>query len=1343
MYNYLIRSQKYFLSVYRIVFICIVLFFAAPQLFAELAIKDSTTQISNHTVTLKDPSNQPFWKEIWDNARLAVKMDDKEKAISLYRKLFAAKPHIEEALREYAIILMEQEQWSEAGQIIQKLLEVEPASQEYLLYGGRTALAQQRYERASSYLGQVYSMSPDGKFANEALQGQITALQNLGRSVMAYPLMEQLYQLVPHNENSIRQLALYSNELGFKGKAVNYYKTLISEFGGTDTDFLKSVPLFEEMNETEMLVLAWQGYLKTHPYYLPFHKKLSEYYLKNGLEEEALEHLLVLIALGEQKADIFLQAGKIYLYQKSRPDKALYYYEEYRKRNPADKNVTTEIERIQAILANDLLVIVENEGAWNLWRDLAKVIPDRLAVYYSMAEQLEEMHKYKELLEVLEIIHTHESDDQEIVFRLAQLYYEKGELAAATEKLDLLVESRQQGKHYFLIRAEISEATGVLVESLAYYKKYLNLVSADHRVLLNCIKLSGQIGSVDDLQYFYSHIVRGDFSEEVLKEASFSYGQGLLLNNLYTRAELFYRELSRRFTLTKQEVLEVNFTLATILQHENRLYESEELLRQALLKYGATPQVLIKLIRISLLQEDLENCWKWYKYFVINSNTGSGWNVHENPQLLLVKVDILQGSGQEGVAIEILEDFFAENIYSDHKDEQCELIRLKLAELYYYENKYFDAASIMANRSQNAKRDIYDKILSLLIEKKRDRISDKTARESLLSFSSSNVFESAVALAHYGEFGLALQLCERYLQESPDSLRAKTLQADLQRDLGQDFAALESFKQLYESYPGEVSFKQNILELQFKASKFKQLVEELAPEWKAIKGKETEVSVRKVVPDVATLPVTQRLLLARALWADKRASDALALYKELLQPQVEVEFTSQLAEQEITLKLPEPQKTLLNIVTFTSPPKLDKLGTVMDPDFIRRNFEKPELVIAAGLYSKYRWQKIIKRELAVRKDMSEGNYYQAMKEYQSFLNDDTSPESLYDLAGIYSRLGFLGKEAALYEQIKVRSPGYPDLDEAIQRNSLKREPRVTPAVMFSEKEGRDGYYDIRQNGGGFKGWFMPSLNHEVLIAFNRIYSSSNKVDESLWRNNIKAEVKWSPIYDLDLVFAVGQEKPDDDFESTFLYDFYINGRIGDIVQGYFGLSRNIVDDTLDAVKQGINTQEYEGGITLDFLPRLFGGAEYVYTDYSDDNHRSRYEFWSSYTIFSEPTHLQLRYGYEYINSATGNLKRDYSIQSGFAPEDHPYWSPENYYQHLFTISFEHQLAEDILGRGAPSYYTLEYSFGYERGGYDNHGANAQIFLEMSRHFLLNSSFEFTRGAEFQEIGFFCSAIYRW
>jgi predicted Zn-dependent protease len=1337
-------GNKFFFPPYCFLSLCLFLVFFSPLRLIADETKDSSSVVSNHAIILKDGMEQPAWMKLWGKARISARSGDKKKAVTIYRELFIEKPQIEEALREYVLLLMDLGEWKEAGQVIQKLLETDPASREYLFYGGRIALVQKRYGRASNYMGQVYTMSPGGPWAIEALKGQIAALQKLGRQDMAYPLMEQLYLLVPHDEQSIRQLARYSKKLGNSGKAQTYYKTLITEFGGTDLDFLESVQLFEAARDQKMLVSCWQGYLKSHPYYLPFHKKLSQYYLENNQEQKALAHLLVQIAHGEENPLIFLQTGKLYLYQEGRPDKALYYYEEYRKRSPDDKNVISEIKRIQAILANDLLSIVENEGAWPLWRDLAKVIPDRLAVYYSMAEQLESLGKEDELLEVLEIIHTHNPVDQKTLLKLAYLYFGQGENCASTDALDSLDPDMQTGKEYFFLRAEISEQKGEQSLTLNYYKQYLLETPEDYPVLFKCLQLAGEIGLIQELHYFHDMLPGKSKKNAVFKKGSFLYGEALLLNNLYSMAGEFYRDFLSKTELTKAERQVVEAALVKVFQYEKSFFEAEQQLRLSLIEEGGRKEIIRQLIQTNLLQKDWDNAWKWYECLVQDSRELMPGNVSEVYDLLMEKVNILQTSGQTVVALEMIENFMSQvDSPCPESQNQCFQLKFKLAELYYRNKAYEKAkkplASLLSRQSDSLELTILDHLVQTKLtgEYHEHSLTDSEKK------STAALLESASIYQKFEEYRIALVLCEKYLLEIPDSLRARTLHATLLRAVGDDFASLEIFRKLASEYPGELSFKQNFLELQFKSAKFASLIEELAPEWKSVKGEETTLSVRKVVPEIGSLPVKQQLLLARAFWADKRFDDALILYKSLLQPPVDLEFFKQLAAQDIVLSLPVSKKSFLNVITFISPAEPDRLTVVMSQEFTREYLHKPEVKIAAGLYSTYRWQQIVSRELSVRQAMFDGNFYQAMKEYQKILGNNSSPESLYDLAGVYSRLGFLGKEAALYEIMKQQSPGYPDLDEASQRNSLKRRPRITSLFTVNNKDGRDGYYDIRQREGDVQIWFMPTLNHELLFDVSRIYSESADVDQGLWRNHFEAELKWSPIYDLDFLLALGVEHPDDDYGSTFLYDFHANGRIGDMIQGYLGLSQDFVDDTLESVKAGISGKEYVAGVSLDFLPRLFGGAEYLFTEYSDGNHQNRYELWSSYILHSEPTLLQLRYGYDYSRNAEGNLQRDYSYQSGFAPEDPPYWSPNEYWQHLLTISFEHQLAEDILGRGAPSYYTLEYSFGYEIGGYDNHEANAQIFLEMSRHFLLNSRFEFTHGAKFQEMNFFCSVMYRW
>lgn len=1324
--------------------LCSVLFFPQMLLSAE-SVNVSEISVS-HEVVLKNHKGQPLWMELWGKARSAVKSNNKQDAVRLYKKLFQEKPQIEEALREYVVVSMDLKQWQEAGKTCRKLLEIDPTSLEYLLYAGRVAQAQKRYQKAAKYLGQVYSRSPDGPFSIEALRGQIYALQKMGRNEMANSLMEQLYLLIPHEESFIRQLASLNKKLGYNVKARNYYKTLINEFGGTEVDFLESEPLFVSAQDAEMSLKCWLGYLKYHPFYIDYHKKLSLYYLKNNLGHEALSHLLVRVAHGEENPQIFLQIGKIYLYEEGRPDKALYYYDEYRKRNLTDKHVASEIKRIQAILANDLLVIVENEGAWNLWRDLARVIPDRLAVYYSMAEQLEKLGKKKELLEVLQIIQSHNPEDQGMLLKLAMLYFDLGQSVASTKTLDLLQPAQQHAKEYFFLRAAIAEQTWDYARSLEYYKQYLLQVPDDFPLILQCLKRSGEVGLIKKLNFFYSLLPQKSNHKDVRKQGNFIYGDALVHNKLFSQAKHFYDVFQEKMALNESEYDSINLQKIRILLSEEKYFEAEQKLRLLLTGSKRRVESIYELIQTNLLQKDWDSAWKWYEFLVSESKASNKENPQASLDLFIEKVSILEQSDQVETATEMVEDYLEQILEKGSADQlnQSHVLHSKLAELYFKGKDFKKSKDILEQLIRVSPSDMESEILlrinnKYLQDKEESSVLINDGQQPVIALSDrSRIYKK------YGEYQTALALCEKYLFQFPDSLQARLLKAELLQITGDDFTPLALFKSLSTEYPREEDFRQNVLQLQFKNSRFKELIEELAPEWKSIKGTDGTLSVRKDVPEIESLPVGQKLLLARAFWADKRHNDALTLYHSLLNPPVDRAFSEQLISRNIELLLPPPEKTFLNIITFTNPAEPDRLDVVMSPEFTCENFDKPVAQIAASLYSSYRWQQMVSNELSVRQAMVDGNYYQAMKEYQNILSEDSSPESLYDLAGVYSRLGFSGKEAALYEIIKKESPGYPDLDEAIQRNSLKRKARVMPLFEFKTKEGRDDYYDIKERVAGLRTMLFPTPQYEFQLDVQRVYDESFLLDENLWRNRINGRMQWSPVYDLDFIVSVGFDyKDDEDYKNTFLYDLQINGRLGDMVVGSLSLSQDVVDDTLEALRTGIYQKEYEAGIRIDLLPRLFGGGEYIFSEYSDGNHQNKYELWSSYTLISEPTLLQLRYGYEIIHNDEGNTKRNFSIESGFASGDHPYWTPKEYWQHLFTVSFEHQLAENVLGRGAPSYYTLEYSFGYDSGGYDTHEAKAQIFLEMNRHFLLNSSVEVIDGSEVQETRFMGSLIYRW
>ncbi len=67
---------------------------------------DSQGGIPERSIIIKTGSQQPEWMHLWEQARTALRENKDVLAANLYRELLIEKPHIEEALREYVLVLM-------------------------------------------------------------------------------------------------------------------------------------------------------------------------------------------------------------------------------------------------------------------------------------------------------------------------------------------------------------------------------------------------------------------------------------------------------------------------------------------------------------------------------------------------------------------------------------------------------------------------------------------------------------------------------------------------------------------------------------------------------------------------------------------------------------------------------------------------------------------------------------------------------------------------------------------------------------------------------------------------------------------------------------------------------------------------------------------------------------------------------------------------------------------------------------------------------------------------------------------------------------------------------------
>ena len=195
-----------------------------------------------------------------------------------------------------------------------------------------------------------------------------------------------------------------------------------------------------------------------------------------------------------------------------------------------------------------------------------------------------------------------------------------------------------------------------------------------------------------------------------------------------------------------------------------------------------------------------------------------------------------------------------------------------------------------------------------------------------------------------------------------------------------------------------------------------------------------------------------------------------------------------------------------------------------------------------------------------------------------------------------------------------------------------------------------------------------------------------------WRTMLNYEAKLSQSFGLAL--GGGMEKLESPYDETPLLFSAVTAKLADEMRAVLSAKQEVVTDTIASLKRNIKRRDYKIDLIFDLFPRLLLGGHYDHMEYSDNNWTNNYTFWASYILLPEPTSLKISYNYDFYNSRDGQMPGEPS-DDGFAPDDHPYWSPINYWITTFSFYFKRQLSNDTLARGVPSYYTIEYSLGYD------------------------------------------------
>ncbi|MFA7384137.1 MAG: tetratricopeptide repeat protein [Desulfurivibrionaceae bacterium] len=1333
------------------------------------------------TIQLKEDKDV-VWKALWDQGRELARNGRFVEAAPVYEALLGMREGLELARWELVTILLQLKREESALPHLELLVEADPRNFQYLLALAEASREQGNGARAVELYKKILRREPENL---HALRGAAFALLAQQKKGEAAAILEVLLQREPTRLSLREELANLYYEMGSFDKA-RVHLTILAKGNQADPAILlKTAQAYDKSGLESQAVEYWQRLARTSQ--SPEAKeRLTAYYLKGGKAEEALAHLRPLLENEPSSPKLLKRLGHIYL-SLSRFPEALACFERYIFLRPENKEVLRQMIDLRASLGNTTEVAalgrsLGSESAPNLGNlergaglyetggeyreavalyDLilavnpedAKILAKRAKALLAggkddeanvMWAQLEARQK---LLEVLEIFFGMEPGNKTVLGKLARIYLDRGELPESLEMFSRLEALGGRTPEVLAGQALLYERLRWPAKALSLYEQLLDGADETGMFRLRCVQLAGGLGLLRKTQ---GHLIRLQEKFPGLFESPQTrllIAKALTETADYGPAREYYAGILAKPPTDEALVMAAFFGLAEVYQQSGPPYEAEQVLRQAYLQYPQDKAVSGRLFALAIAEKRFAEAEVWLERLRQqegkrqDSETFARFGVLEKevPDSRLLRARLLAAEGETGDAVKILRQLARELPKTSGRElpPPSAILRreveLLLARLLFAEGLYAEAEQIAGSLSSQRGGLEEDLLLLRLYRAQGKGEAEKAlfARmQAEFSKDQGLVLKLLRAMKEEGpedtEIAELGEIAALAGKQYPESVTIRNLSASVLEAKGDIAAAGVLWQGLVKDFPEQEFAVVHLAQQLFNRGHFAEAL--------ALAESSAQISAR---PDMV-------LLKARILWAEHDWAKSVAVYDAFLRPSVADIILAQGREWGVAFPREEEpdfwtRLTIAEVERQTMVDELMDLGAVLEsvPESMVLN------QLAVSFYARYRWHKKFALEKAARQAVIQREYLAAAKYFSVLLREYPADVSLqFDLAGIYSRFGQLGHEAAIYEEIGVAGVDFPGLAEARQRNELKRRPRAALGYGYLREEGRGGYKAVRKSWEEASLQYSPYLQHDLAVNLSRLdYQNTDGYGKI---RGSRALVSYAANINEQLVLrgGAGAELLEGGQPDTTILDLAAEGRLGDRLTGIISFGRDVVHDTLASLGRNIVQQDYKADLVLDMLPSVQAGGGGLYASFSDDNTMKGYDLWAAYLIFFEPAFLKLSYKYDYKDAEEGRgggpMQPD-----GFTTSDHPYWTPMHYWQNRFSVYFKHQLSDDQFRRGVPRYYDLEYALVYDEKGYALQTFKGGFFMEYAPQVILAATTALTSGPDYRAKEFFLSAIYRW
>ena len=1309
----------------------------------------------------------------WELAGIHIRLRDFAKAITHLELLVEENPQTVSYLSGLAYTLFESNQLDRVAKLFEKILEIQPENGTALRGMVYVCLQLEQREKALKYQEKLFKLVPSNSFV---LLRLAKLYESFGQDEKALPHLVVLSQN-PQAEVSILEMtALAHDRLNLENLAVEYWQRVLEkkpthrlarlklsqaegEAGRRNKALDYLLPALNlDKADTEILWEVANLYIKEEKYVeaLPYLEQcvalkafskqvlngLVEVHSALGNRQEIITVLETYFSLDQDPSQLELKHAARLFSATGRFREAVPFYTRLLAIAPDDPDTLST-------LAKDLINVAQNDGKFGMRRYFRRLGPKRVELYRSMADLLKKLGRQEEYLEVLETIHDLQPSDTEITLELAQIFYEKGDLTRSLyfyERLELVGYKS----------VEFHEGRGILFtksmkfkQALLDLKEVLHLAPERHQVRLQLIDIAGQLGLLEEVRRHFNKLK--SYASTALKyDGIFRIANAFRNCGAFDDAQKLYFSLLAANESDNIVLGQTYLEISKTYHQAGLVFEAEENFRKALLYAPEGLDEIFWLLGKSSVKNDtLIDHTQWlFRWFSLKQKKNDleakendedrqrfNWNIKR------LRARLLAVDGKYDEATYLAWDIFTE-VGAQATDDMTlksqlrRSIGMDLAGYYLENNQPSKAAricQILLEEGRASEKTEFHPLFMLLKsyqrQKKSSEARDVFAR--ILFAARQDVGRLLIAAQLAKKYGIPEQmlfLSRTALDELPQSLKAKFLLADALEDQGGKQEAIGIIARLVAEYPDNNKAVTAYIRLLLKNGEFLEALTR-CDAILALDPNRIDIILYKV----------------RALWALQRFPEAIEVYQGIITHSADSLFADELENNHLQIDVPDQEPTLWQRITFSqeSPPTLLELALshVGLPD---NHVERKKIVkMAVAYYALHNWQKRFAKELAARDAVKRRSFYSAIYQYEDLIEEYQVEESLlFDLAGIYSRLDMLLDEALLYEKIMSLDASFPGLQNARQRNWLKRRPRGSMGGTYLREEGYFGYKSMEREEVQAAFWVSPKPQHELDIVVKRIGYSSMDISSRVASRRLYLSYRSHFMNGFSLTMGAGVEDLEDGYPSSGLFDCKISSKLGDRLTGDLSVKRDVVADTTASLMRNIIETDISSGLSLGLLPHLKVGGDYGVRYLSDNNYTLHYQFWTTYQFFQEPYFLNFKYAYDFKESKNG-AQAGLPLEDGFAENDHPYWAPKNYWRNRFELYFKHQLSEDSLRRGVPRYYTLKYTLDYDAQGYGAQTLAGSFFLEWTPHFIMEASglYKSSQISRIKEVNI--NAVYRW